>query len=65
MKNPMVYYGVIGLGVILLIVGIAFMVIGHHPLRTYVGLGAGVVLIIAGVVGMFVLKPKAVAAAAK
>ena len=64
MKNPMVYYAVIALGVIALIVGILWTAgIGlhvHHT-RGYTGLGAGVVLIIAGIVGMVVMKPKAAA----
>jgi cytochrome c biogenesis protein CcdA len=63
LKNPVVFYAVIALGVIALIVGGIFLPGGHHPFRAYVGLGAGVVLIIAGIVGMFVLKPKANATA--
>ncbi|HLI88503.1 MAG TPA: hypothetical protein VKV37_07420 [Ktedonobacteraceae bacterium] len=63
MKNPVVFYAVIGLGVLALIVGGYFQFAGHHPLRAYVGLGVGIVLVIAGLVGMFVLKPKASATA--
>ncbi len=61
MKNPMLYYGVIALGIIALAVGIYFLISGGHTihLRTYAALGAGVLLLIAGVVGMFVMKPKA------
>jgi uncharacterized membrane protein len=65
MKNPVVYYAVIALGIIVLAVGIFFLSGGHHPVRAYGGLGAGIVLIIAGIVGMFVLKPKASAQQAK
>lgn len=62
MKNPMVYYAVIGLGVIALVAGgILFATAtkaNPHHLSSYAALGVGVLLIIAGVAGMFVMKPK-------
>jgi uncharacterized membrane protein HdeD (DUF308 family) len=63
MKNPVIYYAAIALGVIALIVGILYTahVIGAHPARGYAGLGVGIVLIIIGIVGMVVAKPKAIA----
>ena len=61
MKNPMLYYGIIALGVIALAAGVIFLVTGGHTihLRTYGALGVGIVLVIAGIVGMIVMKPKA------
>lgn len=63
MKNPMVYYAVIALGIIVLAAGAYFYLHGvsAHPVRAYTGLGVGIVLLIAGIVGMFVMKPKAAA----
>ena len=60
MKNPMVYYAVIALGVIALVVGGVLMagVGGKHHTLPYIAFAAGAVLLIAGVVGMFVMKPK-------
>ncbi len=64
MKNPMIFYAVIGVGVLALIVGAIFMagVFGHHPARGYAGIGLGVGLIVAGIIGMVISKPKAIAA---
>lgn len=61
MKNPVVYYAAIALGVIALIIGILYTAgigLGHHASRGYAGLGVGIILIIAGIVGMVVMKPK-------
>ena len=60
MKNPMLYYGIIALGIIALVVGgvlLAGMAGTHHTLP-FIALGIGVVLLIAGVAGWFVMKPK-------
>ena len=60
MKNPVVSYVVIALGVIALALGVYFLTTGgHHMLRAYGGLGVGVVLLIAGIAAFFALKPKA------
>ncbi|HZS77175.1 MAG TPA: hypothetical protein VFA41_11235 [Ktedonobacteraceae bacterium] len=56
MKNPVIFYAVIAIGVIALAAGIYFLAGGHHPARAYAGLGVGVVLLIAGVVGMFMTR---------
>ena len=62
MKNPMIYYAVIALGVIALAVGGYLFATATnanpHHISSYAALGVGVVLLIAGVVGMFVTKPK-------
>ena len=61
MKNPVIFYLVIALGVIALGVGAFYLVKGGHPAREYVALGAGVVLLIAGIAGTFMTRSKAVA----
>lgn len=63
MKNSMVYYGVIALGVIALAAGAYLFATATpaspHHLSRYAAIAAGVVLLIAGVVGMVVMKPRA------
>ena len=62
MKNPAIFYGVIAVGVIVLLVGLYYMFIAVHPfhsLRAYGGLGAGVLLLIIGIAGMVMARPKA------
>ena len=65
MKNPMVYYGVIALGVIALAAGAYLFATATkaspHHISSYAALAAGVVLLVAGIVGMIVMKPKATA----
>ena len=58
MKNPVVYYAIIGIGVLGLAAGIYLLATAHH-MSSYAALGLGAVLVIGGVVGMFVMKPKA------
>ena len=62
MKNPIVYYAVIALGIIALAVGgylfVSATKANPHHLSSYAAVGVGAVLVIAGVVGMFVMKPK-------
>jgi 1,4-dihydroxy-2-naphthoate octaprenyltransferase len=58
MKNPVIFYLVIALGVIALAVGIFYLATGGHPAREYAGLGAGVVLLIAGIAGTFMTRSK-------
>lgn len=60
MKNPVIFYIVMALGVIALAVGVFYLVKGGHPAREYAALGAGVVLLIAGIVGSFMTRSKAV-----
>ncbi len=63
MKNPMVYYAVIGIGIIGLVAGGVLLATATkaspHHITSYAALGVGALLVIAGVVGMFVMKPKA------
>jgi NhaP-type Na+/H+ or K+/H+ antiporter len=59
MKNNIIYYVLIGLGVIALAMAV-WWTIGphHHNYRQYVLYAVAVVLIVGGIVGMFVIKPK-------
>lgn len=62
MKNSVIYYVVIAVGVIALLVGLYYLFIApppFHTLRAYGGLGAGVILLIIGIAGMVVGRPKA------
>jgi hypothetical protein len=61
MKNPIVFYAIIAIGVIALAAGVFFMTQGGHPARSYGSMGIGALLVIAGIAAMFVLKPKAAA----
>ena len=65
MKNPMVYYGVIAIGVIALAAGIYLYATATaaspHHLSAPGAVAVGAILLIAGIVGMFVMKPKAAA----
>jgi len=65
MKNSMVYYGIIALGVIALAAGVFLLKTATpaspHHISSYAALAAGVVLLIAGIVGTFVMKPKTAA----
>ncbi len=60
MKNNVVYYALIALGVVALAVGVYYLHFNPRPhqLREMAAFAAGVVLIIAGIVGMFVIKPR-------
>ncbi|HKV59930.1 MAG TPA: hypothetical protein VJO32_16690 [Ktedonobacteraceae bacterium] len=62
MKNPVIFYLVIALGVVALGVGVFYLATGGHPAREYAALGVGVVLLIAGIAGTFVARSKNVAA---
>jgi hypothetical protein len=59
MKNPAVFYAVIGLGVLALIAGIAMYAGLHFHGKAYAVIALGVVCLIAGIAGMFVTKPAA------
>ena len=58
MKNPVLYYGVIALGVIALVVGIVYLTgsLGPHQTRGITGVVVGAILLIAGVAGMFMTR---------
>lgn len=64
MKNPVIFYVVIAVGLLGLAAGVYYMVktTPPHPLREYVGLGVGAVLVIAGIVGAFMTRAKAAVA---
>jgi hypothetical protein len=63
MKNPMVYYALIGIGIVGLALGIYFEVTATaaapHHFTGPAALILGAVLVIGGVVGWFVMRPKA------
>ncbi len=62
MKNPIVYYAVMALGVIGLALGVYWRFVKNdHPFRGEIVLALGVVLLIAGIVGFFMMRPKAAA----
>jgi uncharacterized membrane protein HdeD (DUF308 family) len=58
MKNPVLYYGVIALGVIALVVGIVYLTgsLGPHQVRGITGIVVGAILLIAGVAGIFMTR---------
>ena len=64
MKNSVIYYVVIAVGVIALLVGLYYTFISvnpFHTLRAYGGLGGGIILLIIGIAGMVVGRPKTAA----
>jgi len=62
MKNPVIYYAVIVLGIIALAVGGYYLATGGHQVREFTGLGVGAVLVIVGIVGVFMARSKPSAA---
>jgi hypothetical protein len=50
MKNPVMSYGILVIGIIALAVGIILLTMGGHKMLPYGGIGIGIVLIIAGIV---------------
>ena len=61
MKNAVIYYAVIALGVVALAIGTYYFVNPPHAIRAYTALGAGVLLLIIGIAGMVMGRSKAVA----
>lgn len=61
MKNPIIFYAVIAIGIIGLAAGVYYEFLDHihHALRGPVGLGGGVVLLIIGIVGLFMARSRA------
>ena len=51
MKNPVVSYGILVIGIIALAAGIVLLKLGGHEKLPYGGIAVGVVLIIVGIVG--------------
>ncbi len=66
MKNPIVNYVLIGLGLVALAAAL-WWTFGphHHNYRQWFLYAAAVVLIAGGIVGTFVIKPKATTVVAK
>ncbi len=61
MKNAVIYYAVIALGVVALAIGVYYFLNPPHVIRAYTALGVGVVLLIVGIAGMVMGRSKAVA----
>ncbi len=61
MKNPVIFYAAIVIGIVALALGIYYQIGGAHQLRAIVGLAVGAVLLVVGIVGMFMARSKAVA----
>ena len=63
MKNSVIYYAVIALGIVALAIGVYYLALVHpmHTVRAYGGLGVGILLLIIGVAGMMMGRSKAVA----
>jgi hypothetical protein len=61
MKNPVIFYAVIAIGLIGLAAGIYYEFLDHvhHALRGSIGLGAGALLLIVGIVGVFMARSRA------
>lgn len=64
MKNPVIFYAVIAIGLIGLAAGVYYEFLDHvhHALRGPVGLAAGAVLLIIGIVGLFMARSRAAVA---
>jgi hypothetical protein len=62
MKNAVIYYVVIALGVLALAVSAYYFFLNTpHAVRAFTALGAGVLLLIIGIAGMVMGRSKAVA----
>ena len=59
MRNPVLYYAAIVVGVIGIAVGIYFLTT-NHPARAEASIAVGVVLLIAGIVGIFFVRSRTV-----
>jgi len=61
MKNPVIFYAAIVIGLVALAIGIYYQVGGAHPARAVAGLAVGAVLLVVGIVGLFMTRSKATA----
>ncbi len=61
MKNPVILYAAIVIGLVVLAVGIYYQVGGAHPARAIAGLAVGAILVVVGIVSLFMARSKAVA----
>ena len=60
MKNPVIFYAAIVIGLVALAVGIYYQVNGGHPTRAIAGLAVGAILVVIGIVGIFMARSKSV-----
>lgn len=61
MKNPVIFYAAIVIGLVALALGIYYQMGGAHPARAVAGLAVGAILVVVGIVGTFMARSKAVA----
>ncbi len=61
MKNPVIFYAAIVIGIVALAVGIYYQVGGAHQARALAGLAVGAVLLVVGIVGIFMARSKTAA----
>jgi hypothetical protein len=59
MKNPVIFYAAIVIGLVALAVGIYYQMNGAHPARAVAGLAVGAILVVVGIVGMFMARSRA------
>jgi hypothetical protein len=64
MKNTLIFYAAIVVGIIGLAAGVYYQFIDsiHHSLRGPVGLGGGALILIVGIVGLFMARSRATVA---
>jgi len=61
MKNPVIFYAAIVIGLVALAVGIYYQIGGAHPARAVAGIAVGAILVVVGIVGLFMARSKGVA----
>jgi hypothetical protein len=61
MKNPVIFYAAIVIGLVALAVGIYYQIGGAHPARAVAGIAVGAILVVVGIVSIFMARSKAVA----
>ena len=61
MKNPVIFYAAIVIGLVALAIGIYYQIGGAHPARAVAGLAVGAILVVVGIVGAFMARSKAIA----
>ncbi len=61
MKNPVVYYVVMAIGIICLVLGVYWDLLKHdHVQRGLILLIVGIIVLIIGIAGFFVMRPRTV-----
>ena len=61
MKNPVIFYAAIVIGLVALAVGIYYQIGGAHPARAVAGIAVGAILVVVGIVSIFMARSKAAA----